>query len=504
MSCPMEDNSPITRKKVVDSLLWKALERVLSQGMSLVIQIILARILLPEDFGSLAIIAAVIGYANIFVQAGFGTAVVQKPDLDELDISTLFTTSMLMALLLYIVLYALAPVVSVYYDAPQLEWALRVLALILFFNGINSIQTGILTRKMQFKKLFFRSMIAVPISGIIGILLASKGFGVWALVAQSLSNIAVVVIVMSISADIKLRLGFSLQRAKQLYAFCVKIILSSMIAGLHDTLRTMAIGRRYSKDDLAYYDKAYTYSYYTTQIVNATISGVLLPVFSRKQEDTENLKRLARRSGSMSAFVMFPLLLGAASVSRLAFPLLLTEKWLPSVPYFMVFCLLRLCSCVTSIDRQVFYALGKSGVNLGIEIAAFTCNLIALLSLLQIGTMAIAFGAAIVELFISLLIFFLSSKIYGYCGKERVLDVGRPFLNAAVMAATVYALPYIVSLAALPMLAVQIIAGIVLYLGLALLSRDSNLPLMCGMVADHFIRIIEKTQKQDSSSNDTY
>ena len=267
----------ISRSSIVNSLVWKFLERIFSQGMNLFVQIILARLLLPKDFGSLALIVAITNYAAIFVQSGLATTIVQRKNLHKGDVSTLLTSSLVVAGALYVSIYVLSPWISSIYKLPELVWPLRILALVLFLNGYNSVQTALLQREMKFKALFWRSMLAVPISGTVGIVMAYTGFGLWALVAQNIINMAVTVIVMYIGSDYPLKFGFNWTRARNLYSFGGKILLTSLVTGFGDTFRTLLIGKKYDANELAYYNKGNAYSNYITQIVNATLKSVMLP-----------------------------------------------------------------------------------------------------------------------------------------------------------------------------------------------------------------------------------
>ena len=199
----------ITKGKVTVSLWWKLLERVFSQGINLIVQIVLARLLLPSDFGNLAIIVAITNYAALFVQSGLAAAIVQKKDLHSDDVASLLTASLFLAGCFFIVLFVLSPWIADQYSLPSIVWPLRVQALILFLNAFNSIQTALLSRSMKFKTIFIRSILAVPISGAVGIVMAYRGYGLWALVAHNLVNMVVVVVVMLFGLDYKLRLGFS-------------------------------------------------------------------------------------------------------------------------------------------------------------------------------------------------------------------------------------------------------------------------------------------------------
>ena len=484
----------ITKGSVTSSFFWKAFERIAAQGINLVIQIVLARLLLPEEFGSLAILVAIINYVGIFVQSGLGTAIVQKEDLDDLDVSTLFTASLGVAFIFYCGLFALAPIISSYYKMPNLIWPLRVLALSLFLSAVNSIQTGILSRRMQFKRIFMRSMIAIPVSGAIGIVLAYCGFGLWSLVIQNLLNSLIVVIVMSIGNDMSIKLGFSVKKARELYLFSGKILLANLVSGLHDTIRTMTIGKKYSAVDLAYYDKAYTYSNYITQVVNGSINSVLLPVFSRSQTQNEKLKEMARKSCRLAAFIMFPILLGVAGVARPLVSILLTDKWLPCVPYLIVFCVLRMPGCIMAIDKQMFYALGRSGINLVYEIFLLILNLSVLSVTVRYGVFAIAIGATAVELVGSAVIAVIGSKTYSYRVREKISDIIKPLINSCIMFFVVYYIGKIITINEILVLFIQIIFGILVYILLGVVTRDAG--------CKYLLSIIKNFKKRNLSKGD--
>lgn len=472
-------------KSVVSSMMWKLLERFFAEGINLVIQIVLARLLLPSDFGNLAIIVAVVNYASQFVQAGLATALVQKKELEDIDVSTLLTSSLVVATFFYIILFCVAPLISAYYGTTGLIWPFRVQSLILIFNGINSVQTAILSRQMRFKTLFIRSVIAIPVSGGIGIAMAYAGFGLWALIAQSLSNAFLVVMTMYIGSGIKLSLRFSWSHAKTLYSFSGKILLTSLISGFSDTIRTMIIGKKYLQNELAYYDKAYTYSNYMTNIVNNSISSVLLPTFSRKQSQKNDLKLMARKSVRMTSYVMFPVLAGVFSVAKPLVLVLLTEKWLACVPFLMLFCVLRAPGCLTSIDKQVYYAIGKSEISLVYGIGLLIANLVSLSITVPISPMAIAVGATIVEVIGCLVYFVISSKVYDYKLSERVIDLIKPLINSVIMAIAVM---YVgkVKINNVLLLMIQCLTGVIIYIVLSLITKDDNFVQIINMIRNRF------------------
>ncbi len=467
--------------RIVNSFVWKLLERILSQGINFIVQIILARILMPEDFASLALIVVFVNYASIFVQSGLSTAIVQKQNLEKEDISTLLVSSLGIALIFYLIIFFTAPVIANYYDQAVLKSALRVLGIVLFFNAINSIQLAILQREMKFKSLFIRSIIAVPISGVVGITMAYLGCGIWALVVYNLVNIFLMVFIIMISSRLHIGLKFSMKHAKTLYSFSGKILLSSLVSGLSDSVRTASIGHRYTKSELAYYDKAYTYSFYFVQIVGYSISSVMLPVLSREQDDADSFKRTARMSISLSTFFMFPFLMGIIVAARPLIITLLTDKWSSCIPYLILFCTMRLPECMIAIDKQAIYSLGKSGICLLYEVILCVLNLSALFICFNFGVIYIALGAAIVGLISAILISVISKKVYNYKIIERIKDTYKPLINSIIMAASIYFIQFI-PIHNVFILLLQFLVGVGVYFFLAWLTKDSNLTLSIQLI----------------------
>ena len=459
------------------------------QGVNLIVQIVLARILMPKNFGVLAIIVAITNYAGLFVQSGISTVIVQKKDLDEDDLATLFTFSIVMAFILYIILFVLSPTISAYYNIPILKPTLRVLSLILFLNAINAVQSGLLSRKMQFKKFFLRSITSIPIAGLAGIILASSGFGVWALVIHNLLVVLLIDIFMAFDKDLRIHLGFSIQRFKNSYSYSIKILFTTLVSGLSDMVRTMIIGKYYTAENLAYYDKAYTYSYYAVSIVNSSISSVLLPTFSHEQDNILKLKNMARHSVRLSAYIMFPVLLGIAAIAEPLVIMILTEKWVLCAPYLVIFCLLRMPTFILSIDKQVYYALGKTQINLFYEICLGAFNIIVLLFTMRIGVMTIAIGALIGEWVGCIFSCFIAKKTYSYSIKERLLDIWKPLFSSLAMFLIAKGLE-LVPINMYIRLSVQIVVSIVIYLIIGKLLKDNNFNLIL-----HLLKSIMKKSK---------
>lgn len=473
----------LDKSQTIKSVSWQGMNKICSFAMNFIIQIVLARLITPDDFGSLAILNAIIGMANIFVESGVSTALVQKKELDGQDVYTAQIISLTVAIFFCVVLIAASGPIAVYYHADSLALPLCVISVVLIFNSINSVFSSLLIRNMEFKKLFFRTVTVLPIAGAIGIFLAYRGFGIWALVIYQISTVALNSVVFIIFSKTKFVFRFSLEKAKEIYAFGIKILFAGIVNSIYDTIRTLVIGGTYSKTELAYYDRAYTYSRYTVQIVNSTVTSVALPLFSRKQESREKMVESARKVVRFSAFVMFPVLTGLAAISKPLIITLLTDKWEACIPFFTVFCFLRIPGVITGIDMQMFYAIGRSDISLKYSFLQLILNVLSLLFILKYGIMAIAMNLLLVEIVSAIILMCLASRIVHYCIKEKLEDIYKPAINSVtlfiitkVVENSISSYSYIVEIIIL------ILVGIMSYIGMSLLMRDSNITMIKSVI----------------------
>lgn len=459
---------------IIVSLFWKVGERILVQGLNLLVQIILARLLMPEDFACLAIISTIVNYLGIFVQSGLSIAVVQKKDLTITDISTLATISLLVASIMYVGLYFAAPYIDKFYAVGDIVWPIRVMGLSLFLFAFNSIQTGLLQRQMRFRTIFFRSMLATPISGVIGVTMAYMGYGIWALIAFTLSNATTIVLFMNTIPELRLKLGFSLKSAKELYSFSIKILGTSLVSSGGDTIRTLTIGKYFNTNQLAYFDRGLSYSGLITHVVNTSLSSVMLPVLSRRQDDTDEIKLIVRKSVGLSTFIMVPILIMIAIVSESLVRILLTDKWVPCAIYLSLFCLLRIPGIITSIDKQAYYALGKSQVGLSYEVLLMTANILSLIIMIKHGILAIAVGLVVIEYIGNFALFLVSSKIFKYSIKERFQDMYKQVISSLAMVISMLLISKLCDNDFI-LVILQILTGLLVYIVMSIIIKDKNL-----------------------------
>ena len=296
------------KKIVVSSLVWKFMERTGAQGIQFIVQILLARILLPQDYGLISLVTIFITIANVFVQSGFNTALIQKKDADEVDFSSVFYLSLGVSIIMYILTFFGAPLVADFYREPELTIVLRVLAITLFLGALNSIQNAVVAKRMQFKKLFFSSLGASLISGVAGIILAYLGFGVWALVFQQIFSQASITIILWFTVKWRPMIVFSIKRVKGLFHYGSKILASSLINTIYMNLTNLVIGKIYTPEVLGMYNRGEQFPQLIVNNINGSIQSVMLPTLSSEQDNKERIKNIVRRSIVTSSFIIFPAL----------------------------------------------------------------------------------------------------------------------------------------------------------------------------------------------------
>ena len=292
-------------KTVITSILCKLMERFSSQIVSFVISIILARILSPNEYGIIAVILIFINLANVFIDGGLNTALIQKKDADQIDFSTIFWFSFFLSGVLYFVLFFSAPLIARVYNNEILVPVLRVLSLVLFAYSINSIQRAFISRHMLFKELFWVNAVAVVLSGALGIIMANNDYGVWALVAQSLTNPFICCTVMWFIIKWRPSFVFSLSRFQSLFDYGWKIFLSNFIIAVYEDIRGLIIGKVYQPSALAYFDRGKSLPSLLMTNVTASINTVLLPAFADEQDDVFRVKQMMRRAVQVSYLFVF-------------------------------------------------------------------------------------------------------------------------------------------------------------------------------------------------------
>ncbi len=457
---------------IVKSLFFKFMERCGHQGVAFVIQIVLARLLDPTDYGVLTLLTVFINISQVFVQSGFNTALIQRKDVTEKDYSTVFWVSLSIAVFLYGILFASAPLIASFYDVPILKDVLRVLALILIPGAFNSIQNARIAKNMQFKKLMYCTLTSVILSGTVGIVMAYMGFGVWALVGQQLSNQILICIIMMVVVKWRPRFVFESQRLKLLFSFGWKLLCSSLIDTIYHNLRSLVIGKKYDSGTLGYYNRGKQFPELFVNNINGSIQSVMLPAFSKQQDDKQRMKSMMRRSIVTSSFVVFPICMGLAVVAEPLISLLLTDKWLPAVPYMRIYCFTFAFYPIHSANLQALNGQGRSDKFLQLEIIKKSYGLAVLLFTLFFfdSPIAIALGGAFSTLISCFVNASPNKKLLNYSYSEQMKDIFPSIGISVLMGALVYCVQFL-GLTSWLTLLIQIPLGAVVYVALAELFK---------------------------------
>lgn len=481
------------QKKVFSGLFWKFGERIGAQAVSFLVSVILARLLLPSDYGVVALITIFIDIANVFVSSGFGSALVQKKDADEIDFSSVFYFSIVMSWFLYAVVFVLAPAAAGFYGQPILTPVLRVMALKLPLAGINSVQHAYVQKHMMFKRFFFATLFGTAGSAVVGIVMAYMGFGPWALVAQYLFNSAVDTIVLWFTVRWRPVRAFSGARMSRLFQFGWKMLCSELIHTSYSQIRSLIIGKVYTEKDLAFYNQGGKLPGILVTNINSSITSVLFPAMTLKQDDIGKLKEVVRMSIRVGSYVMWPLMTGLMVISEPFVRLVFTEKWLPCVPFMQIACIQYALEPVQTANVQAVKAMGKGRTFLLMEIVKKSFGVVMIVAVMYRGVMAIAVTAMIVTFFAAAVNSTPNRKYLGYTYQEQAADLYPSVLLSAAMAACVWFAGKI-PLPPIAGIAFQVVAGIAVYVLLSRVFRVSQFTYLTG-VAKSFMHSFHKEKK---------
>lgn len=476
-----------TKKQVISGILWKLMERGGTQGIQFVVQILLARILLPKDFGVIALITVFLTLTNVFVQSGFSAALIQKKDTNLLDFSSVFYLSLFVAGLLYASIFSLAPLISDFYGEPQLVLILRVLSVTVLFGAVNSIQNAIVARRMQFKYLTFSSLGAISLSGIVGVTMASAGFGVWALVWQQITNQFSIMIILWFTVKWRPGLLFSIYRIKGLFSFGWKVLVSALLDTTYNNLYGLIIGKIYNSTMLGFYNQGSLIPNFIVSNINSSIGSVMFPALAANQDDKLRVKTMVRRSIVTSAFIIFPIMVGLAACAESLIEIVFTDKWLPCSPLMQMMCIAYAFWPIHTANLQAINALGRSDIFLKLEFVKKSIGLIILGITIPFGIYVMVASHAVVSFIATFINSFPNRKLLNYSYVEQWRDIMPSFLLSAIMGVVIYAIQFIGWNIYLT-LCIQVVVGMAIYIGLAFIYNIECFTYILGIVKELYRR----------------
>lgn len=467
------------------ALIWKLLERFGVQGIQFVLQIILARLLDPEHYGVLSMMVIFTTLANVFIQNGFNTSLIQNKDVTEDDYSSVFWVSLSVAVILYTLLFFAAPVIAAFYEMPDLVNPFRVLCLMLFPGALNSIQLAKVSREMDFKKVFYSNVCGIMVAGIAGIVIALMGGGLWALVVQTLLNVIVACVVMTFTVKWRPRFVCNIPRVKVLFSFGWKLLVSSLLDTLYQDIRSLVIGKKYNADMLGYYNRGKQFPQFIIGAINGAMQSVLLPAMSSQQDEKEKVKSLMRSSVTLSSYIIFPMMAGLAGVATPLVRLLLTDKWLPCVPFLQIYCFNFAFYPVHTSNLQAINAMGRSDIFLKLEIIKkmLGMGMLVIAVFCFDSPIAIAMTGVLSAFTSSFINAFPNKKLINYAYSEQIKDILPSLLTALIMFFCVLAVEQL-ELGTLVTLVLQVITGVVVYVALSAALRLKPYMLLLTILKD--------------------
>lgn len=467
--------------RVISGFIWRFMERVGAQLVQFIVSIVLARILDPSVYGTVALITVFTTIMQVFVDSGLGNALIQKKNADDIDFSTVFYTNIVFCLFLYGVMWFSAPAIAHFYRQAELVPYVRVLSLTIVVSGVKNIQQAYVSRKMLFKRFFFATLAGTIGAAVLGITMALHGAGVWAIIAQQLFNLTVDTCVLWITVRWRPIRAFSFQRLKGLFSYGWKLLVSSLLDTGYNNLRQLLIGKIYSSSDLAYYNQGDKFPSVIVTNINTSIDSVLLPAMSSEQDHKDQVKNMTRRAIKTSTYIMAPLMIGLAACSKEVVALILTDKWLPCVPYLQIFCFSYMIWPLHTANLNAIKALGRSDMFLKLEIIKKCVGLTLLIITMRIGVLAMAISLLFSGVCSLIINSWPNRKLLDYRVEEQIKDILPNIIMALVMGVGVYAIG-MTPLPILIKLIIQILAGLAIYYILSRITKNDTYYYAIGLI----------------------
>ena len=454
------------KQSVVNNFLWRFMERCGAQGVTFVVSIVLARKLGPTVYGTVALVSIFMLIMQVFVDSGLGNALIQKKDADDLDFSSVFWFNIAMCTLLYLIMFIAAPFIAVFYDMPELTPVVRVLSLMLIISGMKNVQQAYVSRHMMFRLFFFSTLGGTITAAVVGIAMAYLGFGVWALVAQMLVNAAADTTILWITVKWQPKMIFSMSRLKKLFSYGWKLLISAILDTVYNELRQLIIGKMYTKSDLAQFNQGQKFPQFIVNNINTSIDSVLLPTMSNAQDDPVTVRNMTRRAIKTSTYLIMPFMVGLAVCAEPAVRLIITDKWLPCVPFLRMFCFSYAFYPIHTANLNAIKAMGRSDLFLILEILKKIVGLVAILSTMWISVMAMAYSMFFTSVICQMINAWPNKKLLGYSYLNQFMDMLPQIGMSLGMGAIVYSVQFL-GLSDILTLCIQIPLGVFIYLALS-------------------------------------
>jgi len=458
----MPNNSSL-KSKAAKGMAWSAFGTFSSQGISFAIGIILARLLMPSDYGMIGMLAIFFAVSQLLVESGFSNALIQKIDRTEDDYSTIFYVNLLVSIIIYLILFITAPFIAHFYNTPELTLITRVLSLNILIGSFAIVQQARLKILLDFKTPALITILSVAVSGAIGIVMAIYGYGVWALVIQSICATIVRTIFLFIFNRWLPKLVFSISSLKQLFRFSSNLLVAGLVATIMNNLYSILIGKLFSPKDVGFYTRARQFPELLSGTITSILQGVTYPILTSLQNDRDRMVSVYGRLMRITVFFVMPLLTLFALLAEPFIRLLLTEKWMPVVPLIQWLCFARMITPISGLNMNILNAIGRSDLFLKVDLSKFPLALVTMAITVPFGINAVVIG----NFFITIIGFFINAyypgKLFGFGAVRQVKEMLTVIVATLIMAIFVFGITNLIPGDFLKLIAGTII-GITTYL----------------------------------------
>lgn len=458
------------KDKTVKGVIWSAVDRFSAQGVKFVFSILVARLLVPEDYGVIAMLGIFMAVSQTFIDSGFGTALIRKIDRTETDFSTVFYFNIAVASVLYIILFFSAPAIANFYETPLLESVTKVVALNLIINSLSGIHNAKLSIAIDFKSRAKISIITTLLTGAVGLWMAYAGYGVWALVVQNLFSSVLRTVMLWIIVKWRPRLVFSWKSFKELFSFGSKLLTSALLDTLYNNIYTLIIGKIFSPSTLGVYSKASTLAQFPSSNITSVLQGVTFPVLSTIQNEEDRLADAYKRFLKLSAFVIFPLMVGLSAVADPFIRLALTDKWEGAIYLLQIMCFWMMWYPIHAINLNLLQVKGRSDYFLKLEVIKKIQGVLVLCITVPMGIIAMCYGSLISSIICLVWNTHYTKKLIDYGFFAQMKDLLPIIAHALVMGLIVALVVYFMPTLWLK-LVVGVLAGMVYYIAGAYIMK---------------------------------
>jgi Membrane protein involved in the export of O-antigen and teichoic acid len=472
------------KNKTIKGVFWSSIERFSVQGIQFIVQIILARLLLPSDYGLIGMLAIFLAVSQSLIDSGFSNALIRKQDCTDVDYSTVFYFNIIVGLALYFVLFFSAPLIASFYKTPELNLLTKVIGITLFINSLTVVQRAKLTKNIDFKTQAKASFLAVIISGIVAIFMAYKGFGVWSLVAQALINGAINMLMLWVYAKWLPKRVFSWQSFKEMFSFGSKLLLSGLIDTIYKNIYTIIIGKKFSKASLGCYTRADQFAQFPSSNLTGILGRVTYPILSTLQDNDEKLRMVYRKYLRLSAFAIFPLMMGLAALASPFILLLLTEKWIGIIILLQILCFSYMWYPIHAINLNLLQVKGRSDLFLRLEIIKKCVGVGILFITVPIGIEAMCIGSIFSSIICLAINTHYTGKLIDVGFFKQMKDLLPSLLYSLSMFVVIWGITKFIDSNVLKLI-VGLVFGVIYYFFIAYITKSPELKDVVSLVKEY-------------------